>query len=401
MTKWFITLILATLLLITPSIAHAQDGISLIDSNAAIYFPSALVFKIKAQSQSDITKIRLHYQVDRMNYAQVISEAWPNFAPSPKVETEWIWDMRKATLLTGTTVSYWWTIEDTTGNKLITSPEVIRFDDLRYSWQKLTIGQLSLFWYKGSQSFADEMMAACQQALERLFKDTGVYPEKPISIFVYASTGDLQGAMIFPREWTGGVTFPEYGLIAIGIPENELDWGKGALAHELGHMVTHQITFSPYGANLPFWLDEGLAMYAEGKPDPYLESVLERAITQHNLISVRSLSSPFSAIPEEAYISYAESQSLIAFLIQNYGGDKMLQLLNLFKEGNTYDDALTQVYGFDQDGLDILWQEYITSQGESQSALQYDSLRGGSKDGFLWDNVLGKLVSANILLGID
>jgi hypothetical protein len=360
-----------------------------------------LVFKIKAQSQSDITKIRLHYQVDRMNYAQVISEAWPEFAPSPKVETEWIWDMRKATLLTGTTVRYWWTIEDTTGNKLITSPEVIRFDDLRYSWQKLTIGQLSLFWYKGSQSFADEMMAACQQALERLFKDTGVYPEKPISIFVYASTGDLQGAMIFPREWTGGVTFPEYGLIAIGIPENELDWGKGALAHELGHMVTHQITFSPYGANLPFWLDEGLAMYAEGKPDPYLESVLERAITQHNLISVRSLSSPFSAIPEEAYISYAESQSLIAFLIQNYGGDKMLQLLNLFKEGNTYDDALTQVYGFDQDGLDILWQEYITSQGESQSALQYDSLRGGSKDGFLWDNVLGKLVSANILLGID
>ncbi len=401
MTKWFITLILATLLLITPSIAHAQDGISLVDSNAAIYFPSALVFKIKAQSQSDITKIRLHYQVDRMNYAQVISEAWPNFAPSPKVETEWIWDMRKATLLTGTTVRYWWTIEDTTGNKMITSPEVIRFDDLRYSWQKLTIGQLSLFWYKGSQSFADELMAACQQALERLFKDTGVYPEKPISIFIYASTGDLQGAMIFPREWTGGVTFPEYGLIAIGVPPNELDWGKGALAHELGHMVTHQITFSPYGANLPFWLDEGLAMYAEGKPDPYLESVLEKAITQHNLISVRSLSSPFSAIPEEAYISYAESQSLIAFLIQNYGSDKMLQLLNLFKEGNTYDDALTQVYGFDQDGLDILWQEYITSQGKSQSALQYDSLRGGSKDGFLWDDVLGKLVSANILLGID
>jgi hypothetical protein len=401
MTKWFITLILATLLLITPSIAHAQDGISLVDSNAAIYFPSALVFKIKAQSQSDITKIRLHYQVDRMNYAQVISEAWPNFAPSPKVETEWIWDMRKATLLTGTTVRYWWTIEDTTGNKLITSPEVIRFDDLRYSWQKLTIGQLSLFWYKGSQSFADELMAAGQQALERLFKDTGVYPEKPISIFVYASTGDLQGAMIFPREWTGGVTFPEYGLIAIGIPENELDWGKGALAHELGHMVTHQITFSPYGANLPFWLDEGLAMFAQGKPDPYLESVLEKAITQHNLISVRSLSSPFSAIPEKAYISYAESQSLIAFLIQNYGSDKMLKLLNLFKEGNTYDDALTQVYGFDQDGLDILWQEYITSQGKSQSALQYDSLRGGSKDGFLWDDVLGKLVSANILLGID
>jgi hypothetical protein len=142
-------------------------------------------------------------------------------------------------------------------------------------------------------------------------------------------------------------------------------------------------------------------MYAEGKPDPYLESVLQKAITQHKLISVRSLSSPFSAIPDEAYISYAESQSLIRFLIQNYGRDKMLQLLNLFKEGNTYDEALTQVYGFDQDGLDALWQKYITSQTQSQSELQHDSLWGNSKDRFLWDDILGRLVTADMLLGVD
>src|SRR4030043_127373 len=400
MTKWLIPLVLATILLIAPSIAHAQEGISLLDSTAEIYFPSALVFKIKAQSQSDITKLRLHYQVDRMNYAQVTSEAWPDFTPSPKVETEWVWDMRKATLLTGAAIRYWWTIEDATGNKLITSPEVIRFDDLQYSWPKLTTGQLSLFWYKGTQSFADALMTECQQTLDRLSKDTGVYPEKPISIFVYASVEDLRGALIFPREWTGGTLDAEYGLIAIGVPANDLDWGKRAVAHELGHMVVNQMTFSPYGAFLPLWLAEGLAMHAEGKPEPYYESVLRRAISQQKLISVRSLSSPFSAIPEEANISYAESQSLVEFLIQNYGKDKILHLLNLLEEGNSCDEAMAEVYGFDQDGLDIQWQEYITSQGKSQSALQYDSLRGGSKDGFLWDDVLGKLVSANILLRI-
>jgi hypothetical protein len=207
--------------------------------------------------------------------------------------------------------------------------------------------------------------------------------------------------MVFPQEWTGGVAFTEYGIIAIGIPINELDWGKGALAHELGHMVTHQITYSPYGAILPTWLDEGLAMYAEGKPDPYLESVLQKAITQHNLISVRSLASPFSALPAEAYISYAESQSLVTFLIQNYGRDKMLQLLNLFKEGSTYDDALIQVYGFDQDGLDAVWQKYTTSQPQGQSELQYDSLWGNSKDRFIPEDILGKPVTVNVLLGVD
>jgi hypothetical protein len=165
--------------------------------------------------------------------------------------------------------------------------------------------------------------------------------------------------------------------------------------------MTHQITFSPYGAILPTWLDEGLAMYAEGKPDTYLESVLQKAIAQHKLISVRSLASPFSALPAEAYLSYAESQSLVEFLIQNYGKDKMLQLLSLFKEGNTYDEALTQVYGFDQDGLDTLWQEYITSQSQSQPEVKYDSLWGNNNHGFLWDDTLNKLTSANISLGIN
>ncbi|MCJ7515464.1 MAG: peptidase MA family metallohydrolase [Dehalococcoidia bacterium] len=396
MNKWFIPLILAAILVITPNITHAQEGISLIDSSAQIYFPSALVFNIEAQSRNDIVKLRLHYQVDRMNYAPITNEAWPEFTPAPKVQTKWVWDMRKASLPTGATLTYWWTIEDTAGDTLTTPSQKVSFNDLRYEWKKVTSGQINLFWYKGNQSYANQLMAGCQQALDRLTQDTGVYLTQPVTIYIYASPEDLRGAMVFPQEWTGGVAFTEYGIIAIGIPANQLDWGIGALGHELGHMMTHQITFSPYGAILPTWLDEGLAMYAEGKPDPYLESVLQKAIAQHNLISVRSLASPFSALPAEAYISYAESQSLVEFLIQNYGKDKMLQLLNLFKEGNTYDDALIEVYGFDQDGLDTLWQKYITGQSQSQPEVKYNSIWGNSYHRLLYDEILNKLATANI-----
>jgi len=403
MTKWFLPLMLTTVLIITPTIARSQGGISVQDSSAQVFFPSGLAFNIEAESQNDIVKLRLHYQVDRMTYAPVTSEAWPEFNPSPKVEAEWVWDMRKVRvpLPPGVTVTYWWTIEDAAGNILTTPSQKVRFDDLRYDWKKLTSGQITLLWYKGNQAFADQLIADCQQTLDRLAQDTGVSLEHPVSIYIYASSEDLRGAMVYTQEWTGGRAYVEYGIITIGIPTNELEWGKAALAHELGHFVTHQISFSPYGYILPTWLDEGLAMYAEGKPDPYLESMLEKAIAQNNLISVHSLASPFSAIPEEAYLSYAESQSIVTFLIQNYGSDKMLQLLNIFKIGSTYDDALIQVYGFDQDGLDALWQEYITSQKQSQSELQYNSLRIYSKDGFLWDNVLGNLVSVNTPLGID
>lgn len=371
MTKWSFLPVLLILLLIIPGTASTQGQITLLASTVEIRFPLFLAFKIKAESPYDITRIRLHYEVDRMNYARVISEAWPDFTPSPKVEARWIWDMRKASLPTGTTIQFWWTIENAAGDKLVTPDDTIHFDDLRYSWQKLTQGQIRLFWYEGSHSFAAELMAWCQQALQRLAEDTGVYPERIINIYIYASSSDLRGAMIFPREWTGGVAFTEYGIIAIGVPPDELEWGKKALAHELGHIVIHQMTFSPYGAMLPTWLDEGLAMRAEGEPDPYLQDWLKKAIDQQKLISVRRLSSPFSAKPEQAYISYAQSQSLVDFLIQNYGKDKMLQLLQLLKQGNTCDEALTKVYGFDQDGLDELWREYITKQMHSLSEFEH------------------------------
>jgi hypothetical protein len=400
MTKWFVSLMLAAVFIITPTIVRAQPEISLIDSSAQIYFPSALVFNIEVQSRNDIVKLRLHYQIDRMNYAPITNEAWPEFTTAPKVRTKWTWDMRKASLPTGAKVLYWWTIEDSTGDTLTTTSQKVSFDDLRYQWKEVTSGQITLFWYNGNQAFVDKLLAGCHQALDRLTQDTGAYLQQPVTLYIYASSEDLRGAMVFPQEWTGGVAFTEYGIIAIGIPPNQLDWGIGALAHELGHMVTHQITFSPYGEILPTWLDEGLAMYAEGKPDPYLESVLQKATAQNSLISVQSLASPFSALPSEAYISYAESQSLVTFLIQNYGKDKMLQLLNLFKEGSTYDDALTQVYGFDQDGLDTAWQKYIRNPAQSQSSEKSYSYLNASLEKPQWED-LGEAVIANALLGAD
>ena len=360
--KHLLLAILITILLAMPAIAHAGEDISLIDNSTENHFPSALVFKVKAESSSDITRVRLNYEVKKMNFTRVVSEAWPEFAPSTRVEARWTWDMRNASLPPSATIHYWWTIENKSGSKLVTPVTTIRFNDNRYMWKSLASGKLTLFYYESNQSIADELMEASQRALEKLAEDTAVRLDSQVELYIYASSKDLQGSMIFPREWTGGTAFTSYSIIAIGISSQNLDWGKKALAHELAHMVTHQLTFSPYGANLPTWLDEGLAMHVEGELDVAMRSYLRKAVDKQKVISVRSLSSPFSAKSDEAYLSYAESQSIIEFLLQNYGKDKMFSLLSLMKEGHSIDEALTDIYGFDQDGLDQLWRESLISQ---------------------------------------
>jgi len=376
--KRIILVALALFSMGTASFVKAASGIVVLDSDVELRFPVALVFNIEAESGADIVDARLKYYVDKMNYARVISEGWPDFTPASKIKTSWTWDMRKASLPSGATVTYWWTIRDAIGNEIETLPAVIHFDDDRYQWQGLASSEspaesqalkgenseLTLFWYKGDDSFALELMDACQQGLDRLTRDLGTYPQKPIKIYVYASARDLQEAMIFPQEWTGGVAFTEFSIIAIGISPDNIDWGKEALVHELTHLIVHQTTFSPYG-RLPTWLDEGLAMYNQGELGSSFRTRLDSAISEGALLSVRSLCSLFSADTEKACLSYAESYSLVEYLLHNYGQGKMLNLLTVLKYGNTYDEALTEIYGFDVDGLDIRWRETLVTSAVS------------------------------------
>lgn len=359
MMRQFVLIALVPLLLLVPASVAADTGISLIASGVETTFPTRAVFTLAAESHADIVDVRLHYQVDKMNYAEVISEGWASFARADSVEATWTWDMRQAGLPPGAEVEYWWAVKDADGNRLETSPQLMRFDDDRFAWRNLASvtpggNELTLFWYQGSDSFARGLLNACEEGLARLTVDIGTYPERPIRIYVYASASDLLGAMIFPYEWTGGVAFPEFSTIAIGISPTSSDWGKRALVHELTHLVVHQAIYGPYG-QLPTWLDEGLAMYNEGELESGFRTRLQAAIQEDSLISVRSLCSEFSADTQTAYLSYAQSYSLVEYLLDEYGEEKMLALLTLLQEGTTYDQALAEVYGFDIEGLDARW----------------------------------------------
>ena len=356
------------LVILIPGLVQAQGGLAILGSSAEADFPSKLNFSLSAQSSVNITDIRLCYTVDRMSFADVTSEVCLEFAPSTTVDVSWTLEMVKiGGLPPGSTVEYWWRVGDAGGNRVETTPAQIRFDDTRYSWRNLTEGKVTIYWYKGDDSFAREIMSAAQQALGRLAEDTGASLEKPVKLYIYADANDLRGAMVYPQEWTGGVAFTRYGIMAIGIAPGDIDWGKGAIAHELTHLVINQMTLNPYNS-LPTWLDEGLAMYTEGLLGPEFTTYLSKAVAEDSLISVQSLSSPFSAYAEEASLSYAESYSLVEFLISSYGQSKMLELLNAFRQGNSYDGALERVYGFDMGGLDSLWRDYVTKQYQPAAA---------------------------------
>jgi len=198
--------------------------------------------------------------------------------------------------------------------------------------------------------------ARVDQSLSRL--ELGNQLETTIKAFIYASAEDVQGAILFSGSNTLGRAFTSYNIVLIGISPDRLESELSGLTHELAHLLVNEVTFNCLGWLDP-WLAEGLAMYAEGPLEPYFQTALDAAITGDELISVRSLSSGFPAGHAGSTLSYAESYSLVAYLIDGYGWGKMRDLLAIFKGGSTTDKALRAVYGFDRDGLDRLWRNHV------------------------------------------
>ena len=338
-------------------------GFSVTLGSPEMDFPDAIEFRMEAESDAEITGISLQYRMDRMGIFPVTSVVFPDFAPGRKTTAAWTWDMEQTGgLPPGADISYWWSIEDSSGRGADTPARTVSFDDGRHQWQELTGASFRLYWYQGDGGFARRLADAGEEALQLLADDIGARPQRAIEVYIYGSTGELQGSLIYPDEWTGGVAFTEYSIVALGISTGDLDWGEGAMAHEMAHLVVHQVTMNGYGVSLPTWLDEGLAMYSEGPLASGFAAALSSAVSENRLDSVQSLSSSFPAGTQAAYLAYAESYSLVDYLLDRHGGrEKMLEYLSAIRDGSGHEEALASVYGLSPGALDAAWKSYLSA----------------------------------------
>jgi hypothetical protein len=152
----------------------------------------------------------------------------------------------------------------------------------------------------------------------------------------------------------------EYGTILMGVrPSSAEGWGRSTIRHELAHLVIGQFGRNCVGGHRPTWLEEGLAVYAEGPPSADILADIEQAGSSNSFEPLRSLNGSFSSHGREAGIAYAQSYSVVDYLFTAYGQEKMQALLLTLADGVGYDEALEQVYGFNVDGLEQAWRESL------------------------------------------
>jgi len=368
MFRWMTTLaILVSAALIAP-LTNVAASITTVDDKATLEFPDRLTFSVSLKHETAIERVVLEYGVNQLTCGSVVAKAFPDVTPAKTVKAEWTWEMKQTgSVPPGSTIWWRWRVTDAQGLETVTNQKSVVWLDDTHAWQTISGGDINLHWYDGGRSFGEELHTSAVTSLEDLAKTTGLRTDSPIDLYIYADTADMKDSILYEPGWTGGLAYSDHNIVLIGIAPDQIDWGKRTQAHELTHVLVGQLTFSCL-SDIPTWLQEGLAVYGEGGPEAASQKQLEEAIKADDLLSVRSLSGNFSEDPGKADLSYSQSYSLVNFLIEKYGQDQMTALLKSLRDGNTVDDALKSVYGFDVEGFDDAWRAFVKAPARRNTA---------------------------------
>ena len=349
-------LLTVLLLLSIQAVAQAQTFAPTITRNeAAVRFPDQVTFKLEFAGQ--VTGAVLTYDVVQASCLE--AHAQVPVAVDGSI-LEWTWVMsRSGNPPPGSELWWEWTLTDGSGNTFTTPRQTITLTDDRFDWRTVTAENIRLNWYQGDD-VGPLLLDAAVAGLHQLQEEMGIQLQTEVQFYIYGSSQDMRDAVLYVQDWAGGVAFSEYNTILMGVPPGiAADWGSTTVRHELAHLVIGQFGASCVGGHRPTWLNEGLAIYAEGEPGSGTLADIENGIRNNQFEPLRSLNGAFPAHDAAAGMAYSQSYSVIDFMLSTYGQEKMQALLLTLAEGKGYDEALEQVYGMNVDGLEMAWRTAI------------------------------------------
>lgn len=376
MFKKLVLFLILTGSLLAPKQALAAPHADVEADSATLDFPNTVTFSATLRSSAEIVSVTLEYGNQQLTCGEVVAKAFPDFSPDTQVDVAWLWDMRQSgSLPPGTTIWWRWRYTDSTGKEFLSEKQTVTWLDDLHDWQTVTADNVRIHYYGKSESFAQTMLDAGLEGLRRNKEQAGMLPDIPVQIYVYPSYDEMRDAILYEPQWTGGLAYSDSSIIIMGT-SGDAEFDKATVIHEVTHILVGRNAFTCIGF-IPTWLNEGLAVYNEGPLDQSMQAQFDIALRDDEFFPVRSLGGNFSEIPEKALLSYAQSYSVVNFMLETYGQEKMSQLLTALSNAEPVDDALVSIYGFDTDGLDAAWREslglapLVVAQATSQPTPTY------------------------------
>ena len=340
---------------------RAEGGIELVSTTFATEFPNGFRVTAQFRGPNDIDDIAARVRIGQQTAG---SYGYLEFDRGKQVEGELFW--RTNTLSTyippGTIITLSFEVQDVEGNTLKTESEEYVYTDPNYEWSEISEGSITVAYHGPVESRAQLVLDAMVDTVAVMGPLLGAETESPIRVTMYNNRLEMvraqppRSAAIARNTTTLGQAFSQEGvLLVLGNSD-----ARGTASHEVTHILVHRAADSP-GQFVPSWLNEGLAEYGNLEEGPEYDIALEFAVATGVLQSTLNMvTSPGN--PDDLIIFYGQARSIVEFMIERFGAEKMTELMATMKQGIGIQDAIERVYGMSQIDLENLWRDKIGAE---------------------------------------
>ena len=230
------------------------------------------------------------------------------------------------------------------------------------TWSYLQSEHFDVYFYEGGERLADFTARAAEQAytqIERLFR---YHLARRIPLIVYQSHNDfaVTNAVDLPTysEGIGGVTELFKNRIALPFTGDYRDFRR-VVHHELVHAVLNDMFYggsiqailqNNIRLRLPLWFNEGLAEYAALGWDTDSDMYVREAVLADHLAPIERL---------DGFFAYRGGQSVWDYVAEQYGEEKIADILLRLKAGRSVDGAFRRATGLSLADLSERWHQAL------------------------------------------
>lgn len=229
----------------------------------------------------------------------------------------------------------------------------------QFDWHVLQTEHFDIYYYTGMQELAEKGAYIAEQSYKRLEQKFNHNILKKIPLIFYSTHLHFQQTNVTPGfipEGVGG--FFEFIKGRVVIPFNgSLEQFRHVIEHELVHVFMYSKINSLMRDHRvftdrlpPLWFVEGIAEYWSTDWDNQADMIMRDAVLNNYLVPLNNIDRIYGT-----YLMYKEGQSIVEFIAEKYGEEKILMLMENFWKESTFEKVFKLTLGVDYEEFDKEW----------------------------------------------
>lgn len=237
----------------------------------------------------------------------------------------------------------------------------VQYED--FNWRYIQSKHFDVYYYgEKNYELAEFAAKSIESAYKQLSEDFNHEISNRISLIIYDSHNDFSQTNVVnlptSAEGIGGVTDKMKNRMTVPFTGDYADFRR-TLQHELVHAVFNDMF---YGGTInsiirnniqlqfPLWFEEGLAEYTALGWDTNTDMYIRDAVINNYLPPIQYLS---------GYYAYRGGQALWNFIVEEYGRQKIAEILQRIKTTRSVEAGIQQSLGLNIEELDKVWQDAL------------------------------------------